>query len=282
MMDVLRTISAARRWVRDPRATGRSLGLVPTMGALHEGHKSLFRLARASCHRVAISIFVNPTQFGPGEDYERYPRAFENDLALAENEGADAVFAPEVAEMIPDGAAIFVEPGKLGEVLCGASRPGHFRGVLTVVSKLLHILQPDRAYFGQKDAQQAILIRRMVAELNIPVAIEVGPTVRGPDGLALSSRNRFLTPEERARATILLRSLRCAEAMFQSGIRDAARLEQEMRTMIVDTAGAALDYARVVDPWTLEPAGVIDREVLAAVAVRFGNTRLIDNLLIAP
>jgi pantoate--beta-alanine ligase len=282
MTNVLRTISAARQWVREPRAAGRSLGLVPTMGALHEGHLSLFRLARASCHRVAISIFANPTQFGPGEDYERYPRPFENDLALATKEGVDAVFAPEESEMYSGEAAIFVEPGKLGGVLCGASRPGHFRGVLTVVAKLFHILQPDCAYFGQKDAQQAILIRRMVAELNFPVAIEVGPTVREPDGLALSSRNRYLTSEERARATILCRSLRCAEAMLHSGVRDAARLEQEMQRMIGDTPGAALDYARVVDTGTLEPAGVIDREVLAAVAVRFGKTRLIDNLLIAP
>jgi pantoate--beta-alanine ligase len=177
---------------------------------------------------------------------------------------------------------ISVDPGRLGEVLCGASRPGHFRGVLTVVAKLFHILPADRAYFGRKDAQQLLLIQRMVAELNFPIEIIPCPTVREPDGLAASSRNRYLTPEERSRATILYRSLRGAESMVSSGVRDAGRVEQEMQRMIRSTSGATLDYARVVDCRTLEPAGTIDREVLAAVAVRFGNTRLIDNLSIAP
>jgi pantoate--beta-alanine ligase len=279
---VLSTISDARRWVREERSAGRTLGLVPTLGALHEGHLSLFRRARAACDRVVVSIFVNPLQFGAGEDFERYPRPFEKDLALTEKEGVDAVFAPDAADMYPAGAAIVVESGKLGEVLCGASRPGHFRGVLTVVAKLFNILQPDRAYFGQKDAQQAILIRRMVEELNFPVAVDVGPTVREPDGLALSSRNAYLSPVERQNATVLYRSLRSAEAMLHSGIRDGALLEQEMQRMIGETPGAELDYARAVDQSTLEPAGIIDRVVLAAVAVRFGKTRLIDNLLIEP
>jgi pantoate--beta-alanine ligase len=279
---VLSTISDARRWVREERSAGRTLGLVPTLGALHEGHLSLFRRARAACDRVVVSIFVNPLQFGAGEDFERYPRPFEKDLALTEKEGVDAVFAPDAADMYPAGAAIVVESGKLGEVLCGASRPGHFRGVLTVVAKLFNILQPDRAYFGQKDAQQAILIRRMVEELNFPVALEVGPTVREPDGLALSSRNAYLSPVERQNATVLYRSLRSAETMLHSGIRDGALLEQEMQRMIGETPGAELDYARAVDQSTLEPAGIIDRVVLAAVAVRFGKTRLIDNLLIEP
>ena len=281
-MIVLRTISAARQWVEKQRRAASSLGLAPTMGALHEGHLSLFRLARAACDRVAVSIFVNPTQFGPGEDYERYPRPLEQDLALAEKEGVDAVFAPDAAEMYRFGSAITLDPGPLGEVLCGASRPGHFRGVLTVVAKLFHILQPDRAYFGQKDAQQVILIQRMVEELNFPVRIEVGPTVRELDGLALSSRNVYLTPEQRQSATVLYRSLRCAEEMLHRGAQDGARLEQELQRMIREAPGAELDYARVVDRRSLEPAGHINGEVLAAVAVRFGKTRLIDNLLIAP
>jgi pantoate--beta-alanine ligase len=279
---VLHTIAEARRWVGEQRRSGSTLGLVPTMGALHEGHLSHFRRARAECDRLVISIFVNPLQFGPAEDFQRYPRPFEKDLALAEAEGVDAIFNPSVEEMYPSGQAVTVDPGRMGEVLCGASRPGHFRGVLTVVAKLFNILQPDRAYFGQKDAQQAILIRCMVDELSFPVGIVVGPTVREPDGLALSSRNQYLTPEQRSQAAVLYRSLRCAEAMLHGGQRDAAQLEQELRRLIEVTPGAVLDYARVVNPVTLEPAYTVDGEVLAAVAVRFGSTRLIDNLLIAP
>ncbi|MBI4478878.1 MAG: pantoate--beta-alanine ligase [Acidobacteria bacterium] len=282
MTVVLPTIADARQWVRTERDAGRTLGLVPTLGALHEGHASLFRRARAECGRVAISIFVNPTQFGAGEDYERYPRTFESDRAIAEREGVDAIFAPDVPEMYPSPGEIMVEPGRLGEVLCGASRPGHFRGVLTVVAKLFHILPADRAYFGQKDAQQLVVIQRMVAEHNFPVEIVACPTVREPDGLALSSRNRYLSAEERSNATILYRALRCAESMLHRGVREGARLEHEMQQGIRATPGAELDYARVVDRWSLQPAGIIDREVLAAVAVRFGKTRLIDNLLIAP
>ena len=282
MTVVLPTIADARRWVKTERDAGRTLGLAPTLGALHEGHASLFRRARAECHRVAISIFVNPTQFGAGEDYERYPRTFESDRAMAQQEGVDAIFAPDVKEMYPSPGEVMVDPGRLGEVLCGASRPGHFRGVLTVVAKLFHILPADRAYFGQKDAQQLVLIQRMVAEHNFPVEIVACPTVREPDGLALSSRNRYLSDQERSNATILYHALRCAESMLYRGVREGARLEHEMQQMICATPGAELDYARVVDRSSLQPAGIIDREVLAAVAVRFGKTRLIDNLLIAP
>jgi pantoate--beta-alanine ligase len=227
-----------------------------------------------------ISIFVNPLQFGVGEDYMRYPRPFEADLKLAEKEGMDVVFAPADKEMYPGVSEIVVEAGRLGDVLCGASRPGHFRGVLTVVAKLFHILQPDRAFFGQKDAQQAILIQRMVAELNFPVAVDVGPTVREPDGLALSSRNAYLSAAERAQAPVLFRALRRAETLLASGERQASRLEQEMQVMIQSAPGAVLDYARVVDCWTLEPLTMVEREALAAVAVRFGGTRLIDNLVL--
>src|SRR5262245_242983 len=225
MITVLRTIAEARRWVRDERGAGRSLGLVPTLGALHEGHASLFRRARSECDRVAMSIFVNPLQFGPGEDYERYPRPFENDLAIAEKEGVDAVFAPGEKEMYPRGATLFVEPGPLGDVLCGASRPGHFRGVLTAVAKLFQIMHPDRAYFGQKDAQQLLLIQRMVAEHNFPLDIVACPIVREPDGLAVSSRNQYLTPEERKHATVLYQALSSAEDQYREGIFDAARIE---------------------------------------------------------
>jgi len=286
MTVVLRTIAEARAWVRAERGAGRTLGLVPTMGALHEGHASLFRRARAECDRAAISIFVNPTQFGAGEDYERYPRTWESDLRMAEREGVDAVFYPEAGEMYTEPPLVTVHPGKLGKTLCGPSRPGHFRGVATVVAKLFHILQPDRAFFGQKDAQQVIIIQRMVTDLNFPVAIEVCPTVREPDGLAMSSRNRYLSAEERKNATILYQVLRCAETMFKGGVRDSSRLEQEMerqiQEMIRATPGAELDYARVVDRWSLQPMGAIDREALVAVAVRFGKTRLIDNLILTP
>lgn len=282
MTAVLQTISAARQWAQAQRVGGTTLGLVPTMGAWHEGHQSLFRQARQRCDRVVASIFVNPLQFGPGEDYDRYPQDLARDLALAEREGLDAVFHPETDEMYPQPPQITVSPGRLGELLCGVSRPGHFAGVATVVAKLLHILQPDRAFFGQKDAQQALLIQRMVRDLNFPVAIEVCPTVREPDGLAVSSRNLYLTPEERAQATVLYRSLQHAESLIRSGVRQAQRVEQEMQQMIRAVAGSEPEYARVVEGDTLEGLQEIRGEVLVAVAVRIGKTRLIDNLVVSP
>ena len=282
MTVVLETIAAARQWVRTERTGGKSIGFVPTMGAFHDGHRSLFRRAREQSDRVVVSIFVNPLQFGQGEDFARYPRDFARDLALAEREGVDAVFCPEAGEMYPDALPLTVHPGKLGKTLCGPSRPGHFRGVATVVAKLLNIIQPDRAFFGQKDAQQAVIIQWMVRGLNFPVEIEVCPTVREPDGLAMSSRNAYLDSEERANATVLYRSLRRAEDLIRSGVRDVARIEQEMRDMIRSVPGAELDYARVVDPHALGDVKQIAGEVLVAVAARFGKTRLIDNLLAAP
>lgn len=285
-MQVLESIAEVRAALGPMRQVGRRIGLVPTMGALHEGHLSLIRRARSTCDQTVISIFVNPLQFGPGEDYKRYPSDLERDLAISEREGVAVAFCPETGAMYPAPPQITVDPGRLGDVLCGASRPGHFRGVLTVVAKLFHILQPDRAYFGQKDAQQLVLVRRMVEELNFPIEIVAGPTVREPDGLALSSRNQYLSPEQRANATVLYQALKCAEALLYSGVFEAARLEEEMADMIRETPGAELDYARVVDASTLAPAGIIDpegkRELLALVAVRFGATRLIDNLLLAP
>ena len=252
------------------------------MGSFHEGHLSLIRRARQSCDRTMVSIFVNPLQFAPGEDYVRYPRDLDRDLSLATREGVAAVFHPETEEMYPNGIVTSIGVGKLGEALCGASRPGHFQGVATVVAKLFNIVQPDLAFFGQKDAQQTLIMKTMTQELNWPLQIVVCPTVREPDGVAYSSRNSYLSAEERSRASVLYRSLRLAENLIHSGARDAAGVEGEMRKMIQDVSGAELDYARVVDPVTLEALQQINGEVLAAVAVRFGKTRLIDNLIIAP
>ena len=282
MTVVLDTVASVSEWSRKVRGQGRTLGLVPTMGALHEGHLTLIRRARESCQTVVVSIFVNPLQFGPGEDYERYPRDFERDLALIEKEGVEAVFHPAPSEMYSVQPIVSVDPGELADTLDGISRPGHFRGVATVVAKLFHLVQPDRAFFGQKDAQQAIILRRMVADLNFPLEIEVCPTMREPDGLAMSSRNAYLNLQERTNATVLYRSLQHAVNLFESGARDAHQIEREMKSMIESTPGAALEYAKVLDADTLADVNCINREVLVAVAVRFGKTRLIDNVLIQP
>ncbi len=282
MTAVFETIPAARRWLRAERSAGKTIGFVPTMGAFHEGHLSLFRRARPRCGRVVVSVFVNPLQFAPGEDFARYPRDFSRDRALAEQEGVDALFHPAPAEMYPAPPQITVQPGKLGEPLCGRSRPGHFAGVATVVAKLLHVVEPDRVFFGQKDAQQAVIIERMIEELGFPVAMEVCPTVREADGLALSSRNAYLSPAERTNAPALYRSLCRAATLIRSGERNPSRIERELREMIAATPGAALDYASVVDRRSLEDVSTIDREVLIAVAVRFGKTRLIDNVIAGP
>ena len=282
MTVVLRTIPETRRWAQSERTSSRTLGLVPTMGSFHEGHLSLIRRARQSCDRTMVSIFVNPLQFAPGEDYVSYPRDFDRDLSLATREGVAAVFHPETEEMYPNGIVTSIGVGKLEEALCGASRPGHFQGVATVVAKLFNIVQPDLAFFGQKDAQQTLIMKTMTQELNWPLQIVVCPTVREPDGVAYSSRNSYLSAAERSRAPVLYRSLRLAENLIHSGARDAAGVEGEMREMIQDVPGAELDYARVVDPATLEALQQINGEVLAAVAARFGKTRLIDNLIIAP
>jgi len=280
MTAVIKSISAATNWVRTERSSGKTIGLVPTMGALHQGHLSLIRRAKQSCDRVIVSIFVNRLQFGAGEDYGRYPRQFDGDLSLLEREQTDAVFYPEEGEMYPSAPLFSVCPGKLGESLCGASRPGHFQGVATVLAKLFHIVPADRAFFGQKDAQQTVVVRTMVRELNFPLEIEVCPTVREPDGLAMSSRNVYLSPKERASATILYRSLERARSLIESGTRDAATVEEEMCKMLRSVRGAKLDYARVVDPDTLEEVSEINRKVLVAIALRLGKTRLIDNLIV--
>ncbi len=257
-----------------------SIGIVPTMGALHAGHASLIRAARASCGRVAVSIFVNPTQFGPNEDYARYPRSFEADCALAAAEGADAVFAPTVEELYPAGAATFVEVEGLGKRLDGASRPIHFRGVATVVAKLLIASEADRAYFGQKDAAQVAVVRRMVIDLRLPAEIVACPTVREPDGLALSSRNAYLSPAERTQALVLSRAVRQVEALAASGERRASALIEAARQTFAAEPEVRVDYIELVDWATLEPIEIALPGTLFAVAAWVGPARLIDNRIL--
>jgi len=257
-----------------------SIGLVPTMGALHEGHASLVRAARAQCGRVIVTIFVNPTQFGPNEDFARYPRSFEADCALAEREGADVVFAPTVEEMYPAGAATFVEVEGLSGRLDGASRPGHFRGVATVVTKLMVAAEADKAYFGQKDAAQVALLRRMVKDLRIGTEIVVCPIVREPDGLALSSRNAYLSTEERRQALALSRAVRAVETLVTDGERRSQALIEAAQKMFAAEPAVRVDYIELVDWATLEPVERAEAGTLFAVAAWVGTTRLIDNAVI--
>jgi pantoate--beta-alanine ligase len=277
---VAATAEELRPAVRAARRQGRSVGLVPTMGALHAGHESLIRAARDADGFVVVSVFVNPTQFGPHEDLDRYPRPFEQDLALCGELGADLVFVPRPETMYPPGFRTWVEVTGLQDVLEGASRPGHFRGVATVVLKLFNLVQPDRAYFGQKDVQQVRVIQQMVRDLNVPVEIVVRPTVREPDGLALSSRNQYLDADQRRHAVVLNRALEEAEARIRAGERDAAVIERTMADRIRATPGAVLDYAAALDADTLKPVTPLRGAILLALAVRFGATRLIDNRLV--
>lgn len=274
-MQVFRTVSEIRAW---RGSLSGDVGLVPTMGYLHEGHLSLVRAARAENAHVVTSIFVNPTQFAPNEDLERYPRDERRDLALLEEEGVDAVFAPEVGEMYPEGFETYVSVERATQRLEGASRPTHFRGVTTVVLKLFNIVQPRRAYFGQKDAQQLAVIRRMVRDLNAPVEIVGMPIVREPDGLAMSSRNVYLSPEERRAALALSRALRQAEELFAAGERDAGIIRSAVESTIGAEPLAAIDYVSVADTETLEELTAVERPALVSVAARFGGTRLIDNV----
>jgi pantoate--beta-alanine ligase len=279
-MEVLRTVAGLRQWSRDERNGGNTIGIVPTMGALHAGHASLIRAAAAACERVAVSIFVNPTQFGPSEDYARYPRTFEADCALAQAEGADAVFAPTVEELYPAGGTTFVEVEGLGNRLDGASRPGHFRGVATVVAKLLIASEADRAFFGQKDAAQVAVMRRMVADLRLPAEIVVCPIVREPDGLALSSRNRYLSPAERAQALVLSRAIRQAEALAGAGERRSSALIAAARRSFAAVPEVRIDCIAAVDWATLDPVAIAAPGTLFAVAAWVGQTRLIDNTIL--
>jgi len=280
-MEILRTVAEVRRWSRWQRnGGGKTIGLVPTMGALHAGHASLIRAARASTGVVAVSIFVNPTQFGPNEDYARYPRTFEADCALAKAEGADVVFAPTVEELYPAGSATFVEVEGLSGRLDGKSRPGHFRGVATVVAKLLVASEADRAFFGQKDAAQVAVLRRMVADLRLAAEIVVCPIVRDPDGLALSSRNRYLSPAERTQAITLSRAIRQVEALAASGERRAGALIGAARQTFAAVPEVRVDYIELVDWATLEPVETAAPGSLFAVAAWVGATRLIDNTIL--
>jgi pantoate--beta-alanine ligase len=276
----LNTIQEVRQAVAAARSRRKRVGLVPTMGALHAGHVSLIRAARADNDVVVVSIFVNPTQFGPNEDLSRYPRPLEKDLGICVAEKVDVAFTPDVAEMYPAGATTLVEVPKLQDLLCGAARPGHFRGVATVVLKLFNIVQPDVAYFGQKDAQQARIIRQLVRDLDVPVEVRVCPIVREPDGLALSSRNAYLTPEERRHAPALFKALEAARQRIRDGERNPEVIQSLLVDRIAVTPGARLDYAAVVDADTLRPLERLQGEVLFALAVRFGSTRLIDNMLV--
>lgn len=274
----LSTISEIRAVLADARGQGRQVGLVPTMGALHEGHLSLIRAARAENEVVVVSVFVNPTQFGPDEDLAEYPQDFERDCRLAEDAGADLVFAPSAGEMYAGGHCTWVQVEGLTDGLCGRSRPGHFRGVCTVVAKLLAICQADRAYFGEKDAQQLAVIKRMVRDLNILVKIVPCPTVREPDGLAMSSRNARLIPEHRAQAPVLYRALTAAQAAVSAGQTDVPALDALMRTVLAAARLGKVDYLEFVRTDDLKPVTKLAGECLIALAVRFGDVRLIDNV----
>ncbi|MHC4488331.1 MAG: pantoate--beta-alanine ligase [Planctomycetota bacterium] len=279
-MEVAKTIESIRSLVKAARSRGKKIGFVPTMGALHIGHISLIEAAVKECDFVVVSIFVNPTQFCPGEDLEKYPRPFEDDLEICRKAGVDAVFAPTPEQIYPGENITWVNVEKLTELLCGQSRPGHFRGVTTVCAKLFNIVVPDIAFFGQKDAQQAIVIKRMAADLNMPLEIIVCPTVREPDGLAVSSRNQYLTAEQRKDAAYVYKSLQKCRQMIDAGITDTQKIAIEMRDILQQPSSIKIEYVSIVDAETLGNIDRIAGKVLAAVAVGIGPTRLIDNILV--
>jgi len=276
-MKVVETIGEMKR-VRLELA--EPVGFVPTMGYLHEGHLALVRRARAESPSVVVSIFVNPTQFGPQEDFDEYPRDPQHDLALLEKERVDIVFMPSAAEMYPPQFSSWVEVGKVTERLEGASRPGHFKGVTTVVAKLFNIVQPTRAYFGQKDAQQLVVIKKMVADLNMNPEIVTVPTVREPDGLVMSSRNIYLNPEERKAAVVLYQALTLAQKLWSQGEKDAEHLRQEMTALIQKESLATIDYVSIADAETLDELDTVKPPALTSLAVKIGSTRLIDNVVL--
>lgn len=279
-MKTLSSISETRALVRAARQQGKKIGFVPTMGALHAGHVSLVRAAKSRSGFVVASVFVNPTQFGPTEDFSRYPRTFEADQEKLKAEAVDLLFAPSVEDMYPAGAVTFVNVEQISERLDGRSRPGHFRGVATVVAKLFNIVEPDIAFFGKKDAAQAAIIKRMVRDLMFPVEIVVAPIVREPDGLALSSRNTYLSPEERRQATVLSRALREVEARFNHGETSAENLIAIAQQVFSSEPAVRVDYVEIVDLETLEDVSVARQGALVAVAAFVGSTRLIDNLVL--
>ncbi|HEX3321657.1 MAG TPA: pantoate--beta-alanine ligase [Terriglobales bacterium] len=280
-MNIHTTVDGLRSDLCSARAQGRRIGLVPTMGALHEGHLSLMRAARAACDLVVATIFVNPTQFGPNEDLSKYPRSFEHDCDLLKKENVDLVFAPSVDEMYPQGSVTWVTVEGLSDKLDGKSRPGHFRGVTTVVAKLFHIVEPDTAFFGQKDAAQLAIIRRMVCDLKFPIEIVGCPIVREPDGLAMSSRNVYLDPAQRKSALVLSRSLRRVEERFKHGEHNTQVLVEAGKGAFSAEPAVRLDYLELVDPLSLDPVSEVKEGTLVTVAAYLGSTRLIDNLVLA-
>ncbi|MBW8040759.1 MAG: pantoate--beta-alanine ligase [Planctomycetes bacterium] len=279
-MEVANTIDSVRELVKAARSAGKKIGFVPTMGALHIGHISLIEAAVKKCDFVIVSIFVNPTQFGPGEDYKKYPRPLEDDLEICRNAGVDVVFAPAQEQMYPSENVTWVNVEKLTEPLCGRSRPGHFRGVTTVCAKLFNIVAPDVVFFGAKDAQQAIVIKRMVEDLNMPLEIVVCPTIRESDGLAVSSRNKYLTEEEKKDATLIYKSLEKCREMIEAGTTDIGTITAEMRTILSQSPAIEVEYVSIVDVEILQSIDHITGKVLAVVAVRIGQTRLIDNIVV--
>ncbi len=279
-MEVAETIKSVRRLVKAARSKGNKIGLVPTMGALHIGHICLIEKAVKGSDFVVVSIFVNPTQFGPAEDFEKYPRSFESDLEICRKAGVDIVFAPSPQEMYKKENLTWVNVEKLTEPLCGRSRPRHFRGVTTVCAKLFNIVEPDVAYFGQKDAQQAIVIKRMVADLNMPLEIVVCPTVREPDGLAVSSRNKYLSEQQRKDATYIYKSLKKCESLVEAGTTDSKTIIGEMKQILNQVSSIEIEYISIVDAESLQELERIAGKALAAVAVKIGSARLIDNIIV--
>jgi len=279
-MEVVKTIDAARAAIKQARQQGRTIGFVPTMGALHQGHVSLIEAAARRCSFVVVSVFVNPMQFGPGEDLNTYPRPIEHDLAICKERGAHLVFAPSPQEMYGTECLTWIDVERLTEPLCGPFRPGHFRGVTTICAKLFNIVLPDAVFFGQKDAQQAVVIRRMVMDLNMPLEIVVCPTVREPDGLAMSSRNQYLTASQRSQAATIYRAIKHGEDRIKRGVRDAGELVAAVTDVLRQVPGIEIQYVRIVDNETLQPVDPVSGKVLVAVAVRIGSTRLIDNIVV--
>jgi pantoate--beta-alanine ligase len=279
-MEIARTIEEAHKIIESARNSGLRVGFVPTMGYLHEGHLSLMDLCKKHADYIVVSIFVNPAQFGPQEDYERYPRDFERDRRLLEERGVDLLFAPEVDEIYPEEPLTRFEISSLADHLCGLKRPGHFQGVLLIVAKLLNIVRPDVAVFGQKDLQQLIIIKRMVKDLNFPVEIVAGPTVREPDGLAMSSRNSYLSAEERREAAVLYRALKQAQAKIEAGERDAQKIIRGMVEMISQRKCARIDYIEIVELESLKPIERLEGRFAIALAVYLGPARLIDNIVL--
>jgi len=279
-MKIVRSISEMQELANQFRQQNKIIGFVPTMGYLHEGHLSLIRLARPKCDVLVVSIFVNPTQFGPNEDFQKYPRDFHHDEILCKQEQVDVVFYPTTDEMYPPPYLTYVTVEKLTETMCGLSRPGHFRGVTTVVSKLFNIVKPHIAVFGQKDYQQALVIKQMVRDLNFDVRIEVAPIVREPDGLAMSSRNKYLSPEERKRALSLYHSLQLAQRLIAGGEKRVPAIREQMEKLILEEGQGEIDYIAIADAETLEPREVVEGKTVIALAVKIGSTRLIDNVVV--